>query len=196
MNKKGMTLVELICAISIISVVVILLFQLIITLQNNQNEKDEKNKLSLTIAMITREIQKDLESFGLASDPYTTDNETNFSMNNCTFGIDEITSNIVPVNSTNTYCLKLDYNQNNGKENSAYILYYIKNNRAYLAYKRGSGNIMETQIVREVSIKPIGGVNFEFNKESYDNITSYSIKLPLGKEESGYSMNINYISGL
>ena len=44
MNKKGMTLVEIIVAISLISVVMIFLFQVLITVVNGNKRNNTKSK--------------------------------------------------------------------------------------------------------------------------------------------------------
>ena len=45
MNKKGMTLVEIIVAISLISVVMVFLFQVLITVINGNKRNNTKNMI-------------------------------------------------------------------------------------------------------------------------------------------------------
>ena len=90
MNKKGFTLVEIIVSISLVSVVMIFLFQIITTIKNIYDKQNNKNDTKITVAVITREVERDLSSFGLAGVPTKTCDMTN--------------NNIVPI--VITVCLK------------------------------------------------------------------------------------------
>lgn len=95
MNKKGFTLVEIIVSISLVSVVMIFLFQIITTIKNIYDKQNNKNDIKITVAVITREVERDLSSFGLADVPTKTCDMTNNS--------------IVPGTATNVKCIKLIY---------------------------------------------------------------------------------------
>lgn len=189
MNKKGLTLVELVSCISIISIVIILLFQLVITMQNSQNSKEDINKTNLTIAMIAREVQKDMESFGLADTPTT-------NCNLSAYGDDR--NQILPTNVLNSinpyYCIKIVYNQDDVKNNEAYILYYQNKGKGFLAYKRGKGNVMEMQVVREISKLPSANRDVVISKVvNSSNISSLKMDLPIGNSSDDYNLSIRYI---
>ena len=107
MNNKGFTLVEIIVSISLVSVVMIFLFQIITTIKNIYDKQNNKNDIKITVAVITREVERDLSSFGLVGVPTKTCDMTN--------------NNIVPSTATNVKCIKLIYDGNNVKNNEGYI---------------------------------------------------------------------------
>ena len=58
MNKKGMTLVEIIVAISLISVVMIFLFQVLITVINGNKRNNTKSKTLIKVSGVNHAIFK------------------------------------------------------------------------------------------------------------------------------------------
>lgn len=190
MNKKGLTLVEIIVSIGLISIVMVFLFQIIMTIKNANDRQNEKTDVLITTTIITREVEKDLNSFGIAEpidDNLTTP---------CTFA-NKNNSNIVPnnVEIETMQCIKIIYDSKNVKNNEGYILYYTNNeNKHFLAYKRGKDNIVETQTVREISVAPSSG--FELNKEKNEKGYSINIKIPI-KDNYNIDTNlvINYVKG-
>lgn len=190
MNKKGLTLVELVSCISIISVVIVVLFQLIISIQNNQNKKEKDSDTNLTVAMITREIQKDIEAYDLAEEPKTITLTKNDSRN-------QIIPNDVLNKTENTYyCIEITYKSDPSSPIKGYIIYYQNNNKAFLGYKRGKNNIMETQVVREISLLPEANQTPTITKvtSKSGNIYSLKISLPLGKTKDNKNLVVNYIA--
>ena len=65
MNKKGMTLVEIIVAISLISVVMIFLFQVLITVINGNKRNNTKSQTLISKAIVMKAVEHDLDTFGL-----------------------------------------------------------------------------------------------------------------------------------
>lgn len=187
MNKKGLTLVELVSCISIISVVIVVLFQLIISIQNNQNKKEQESDTNLTIAMITREIQKDMEAYGLDQEMPKECDTTNES---------DKRNQIIPQGSTNGYCIEITFDSTKITQNKGYIIYYQNNNKGFLGYKRGKDNIMETQIVREIDLLPEKNKTITINKIEQNTIYSLQIKLPLGSTSDNKALVINYMSNI
>lgn len=178
MNKKGFTLVEIIVSISLVSVVMIFLFQVITTIKNIYDKQNNKNDIKITVAVITREVERDLSSFGLAEVPTKTCDMTN--------------SNIVPGTATNVKCIKLIYDGNNVKNNEGYIVYYQNNGKYFLGYKRGKDNIFETQTVREITVAPKEDIDI-ITKENSD-IASLKITLPVRDNNDNYDLVINYMN--
>lgn len=178
MNKKGFTLVEIIVSISLVSVVMIFLFQIITTIKNIYDKQNNKNDTKITVAVITREVEKDLSSFGLAEVPTKTCDMTN--------------NNIVPSTATNVKCIKLIYDGNNVKNNEGYIVYYQNNGKYFLGYKRGKDNIIETQTVREITVAPKEDIDI-ITKENSD-MASLKITLPVRDNNDNYDLVINYMN--
>lgn len=83
LNKKGITLIELIISISLISIVLIFLFSLLVDARNNDNQIDYDRKNQQTRAIIIKRVQDDFlnEDYRLIS---ITNSES--SLNKITFG--------------------------------------------------------------------------------------------------------------
>ena len=178
MNKKGFTLVEIIVSISLVSVVMIFLFQIITTIKNIYDKQNNKNDIKITVAVITREVERDLSSFGLVGVPTKTCDMTN--------------NNIIPSTATNVKCIKLIYDGNNVKNNEGYIVYYQNNGKYFLGYKRGKDNIIETQTVREINVAPKEDIDI-ISKENSDT-ASLKITLPVRDNNDNYDLVINYMN--
>lgn len=178
MNNKGFTLVEIIVSISLVSVVMIFLFQIITTIKNIYDKQNNKNDTKITVAVITREVERDLSSFGLVGVPTKTCDMTN--------------NNIIPSTATNVKCIKLIYDGNNVKNNEGYIVYYQNNGKYFLGYKRGKDNIIETQIVREITVAPKEDIDI-ITKENGD-MASLKITLPVRDNNDNYDLVINYMN--
>ena len=178
MNKKVFTLVEIIVSISLVSVVMIFLFQIITTIKNIYDKQNNKNDIKITVAVITREVERDLSSFGLADVPTKTCDMTNNS--------------IVPGTATNVKCIKLIYDENNVKNNEGYIVYYENNGKYFLGYKRGKDKIIETQTVREITVAPKEDIDIITEENS--DMASLKITLPVSDNNDNYDLVINYIT--
>ena len=178
MNKKGFTLVEIIVSISLVSVVMIFLFQIITTIKNIYDKQNNKNDIKITVAVITREVERDLSSFGLVRVPTKT--------------CDMANNNIIPSTATNVKCIKLIYDGNNVKNNEGYIVYYQNNGKYFLGYKRGKDNIIETQTVREINVAPKEDIDI-INKKNSDT-ASLKITLPVRDNNDNYDLVINYMN--
>ena len=184
MNKKGFTLVEIIVSISLISIVVIFLFQIIITIKNLNDSKVNKTNNQMAVAVVTREVEKDLNSFGLEQDPTET--------------CDITKTNVIPATAENIKCIKLIYRSINVKNNEGYIIYYKNrnNNKYFLAYKRGKDNIIETQTVRELNIKENTNVDVNISKEESDDMYSLKLVVPIRNNQDKYDVVISYIDSI
>ena len=181
MNKKGLTLIEIVVSIALISIVMIFLFQIVMTIKNaNERQKNISNNKA-SVLIITREVQKDLDSFGMENTPTTSCN------------LDTSSNNIVPSSASRVNCIKLLYDGNNVKNNEGYILYYENNNKYFLAYKRGKENVIETQTVREISIEPKDNLDIVIDRVG--NVNDYSVRMimPIRDNTENYDLDINYI---
>ena len=185
MNKKGLTLVEIIVSIGLISIVMVFLFQVVLTIKKANDRQNTKTNLLITTAIITREVEKDLNSFGL--NETINDNPTT----NCNFDNND-KNNIVPNSAENIHCVKLIYNDENVKNNEGYILYYTNDKKYFLAYKRGKGNIVETQTVREISVEPQKDLNISITKEQNEKGYSLNIDIPIKDYNISTNLVINY----
>ena len=113
MNKKGLTLVEIIVSIGLISIVMVFLFQIIMTIKKANDRQNEKTDVLITTTIITREVEKDLESFGLAKDK--NNNNLPIKPEICKEedigNIEDTRNNIVPNTANNIKCLKIIYDE-------------------------------------------------------------------------------------
>ena len=199
MNKKGLTLVEIIVSIGLISIVMVFLFQIIMTIKKANDRQNEKTDVLITTTIITREVEKDLESFGLAKDENNLPIKPEICKEEDIGNIEDTRNNIVPNTANNIKCLKIIYDESKVKNNEGYILYYEnndnKNNDKYfLAYKRGKGNVIETQTVREISIPPKNDFVSEIKNydESQGKGYSLNIKMIIQNDNIKSDLNINY----
>ncbi len=181
MNKKGLTLIEIVVSIALISIVMIFLFQIIMTIKNANERQNNRSNNKASVLIITREVQKDLDSFGMENTPTTSCN------------LNDSSNNIIPSSASRVNCIKLLYDGNNVKNNEGYILYYENNNKYFLAYKRGKGNVIETQTVREISIEPKDNLDIVIDRVG--NVNDYSIRMimPIRDNTENYDLDINYI---
>lgn len=179
MNKKGFTLVEIIVSISLVSVVMIFLFQIITTIKNIYDKQNNKNDIKITVAVITREVERDLSSFGLVGVPTKT--------------CDMANNNIIPSTATNVKCIKLIYDGNNVKNNEGYIVYYQNNGKYFLGYKRGKENIIETQTVREINVAPKEDVIISTVNSEDNGLSSLKMVVPISKDNKKYDLVINFV---
>ena len=196
MNKKGMTLVEIIVAISLISVVMVFLFQVLITVVNGNKRNDTKSKTLISKAIVMKAVEHDLDTFGLSDNSGVIDCSNKIE-NYLTLDSGSI-NQIIPASARaeDYYCVKLTYNEINVKYNEGYLLFYQNNNKGFLAYKRGKGNVLETQIVREIDAIPqILESNKKISTQNEGNLYSLRINFPIiATDGNNYDLTINYIN--
>lgn len=189
MNKKGLTLVEIIVSIGLISIVMVFLFQIIMTIKKANDRQNEKTDVLITTTIITREVEKDLESFGLDKDENNLPKEptTNYELTNT----ENTRNNIVPKTAENIKCLKITYDDSKVKNNEGYILYYTNGGKHFLAYKRGKGNVIETQTVREISIPPKNDFVSELINYDETQGKGYSLKITMTIQNDNIKSDLN-----
>lgn len=194
MNKKGFTLVEIIVSISLVSVVMIFLFQVLITVINGNKRNNTKSKTLISKAIVMKAVEQDLDTFGLSNDNGVLDCSGRI---NQVIDIKENSINqIIPATADlDYYCIKFTYNANNVKYNEGFLLFYKNNNKGFLAYKRGKGNVLETQIVREIDAVPIVPLDDDLIKKVVNNdIYSLKIDIPIiANDGNNYDLILNYI---
>ena len=195
MNKKGMTLVEIIVAISLISVVMIFLFQVLITVINGNKRNNTKSKTLISKAIVMKAVEHDLDAFGLSDNSGVIDCSNKIE-NYLTLDSGSI-NQIIPASarSEDYYCVKLTYNEDNVKNNEGYLLFYQNNNKGFLAYKRGQGNVLETQIVREIDAIPKNdGLSDLIKIAEESDLYSLRINIPIiANDGNNYDLALNYI---
>ena len=199
MNKKGMTLVEIIVAISLISVVMIFLFQVLITVINGNKRNNTKSQTLISKAIVMKAVEHDLDTFGL---------QDNTSVKECGDfdGISDSAKNqIIPIaaRSNDYYCIKITYNPSNVKNSEGYLIFYQNNEKGFLAYKRGKttdqGFIIESQVIREIDAIPKAledGNSDLISFKGDSNLLSLNVHIPiLASDGNNYDLALSYISG-
>ncbi len=160
MNNKGMTLIELLGAISLIGIVASLIFTFLFNLRNTENEVNLNYDLMVDKLKIVREVQNDLQKEELINILNTKDH-------------DKVIVNFVYSNNINTYLYvfpdRVEY-QTLDKDTYTYnldnkqCLHYIynyneENNDYYLKLNiLGQDNSLE---VLEISYYALGKLNIE-----------------------------------
>lgn len=200
MNKKGMTLVEIIVAISLISVVMIFLFQVLITVINGNKRNNTKSKTLISKAIVMKAVEHDLDAFGLSDNSGVVDCSNKIE-NYLTIDSGSI-NQIIPASarSEDYYCVKLTYNEDNVKYNDGYLLFYQNNNKGFLAYKRGKttdqGFIIESQVIREIDAIPKNDSSSNLIKIAEESdLYSLRINIPIiATDGNNYDLALNYIN--
>lgn len=73
MNKKGVTLIEMIVSISLISIVMVMLLNLFLSIRNVYNTSKIQADYELITAAIIKSVGDDIADYGLISAEYTSD---------------------------------------------------------------------------------------------------------------------------
>jgi type II secretory pathway component PulJ len=189
LNKKGITIVEIIISVTLVSIVLVFLFNVMITVKNEDSKSQTQSKLLINQALIIKSIQSDIKDYGLKGVDYCslTDIDTFKPKNNFT-------------DSNNIYCLKLIYDVSN-TTNTGYLFYYQYNYTStskmnVVGYKRDTN-----RLIRETDIKPDIG-NHQGNvkricsdPDSNNKINcSIVINMPIiGDDTFDYGINLSYI---
>lgn len=189
MNKKGISITEIIISITLTSIVLVFLLNILITVRNENDKSNSESKLLINQSLITKDIETDFINLDLMGVSFC--NETDIN-------------SVVPSSaSTKTlHCLRFNYNASLTKD-SGYLLYYTYNYQEtnklnVVGYKRGSHLIM-----RETDLNPltssINANNCTNNcgkiiQQCQDNTCSLSINLPLiGTDGGDYGINLSYV---
>ena len=205
MNKKGLTLTEIIISIAIISIVMTFMFQVLFTIKNGNDRQSTKTDTMVSNAIITKEVQRDLKAFGLKDN-------INFvidcSSDNKEFKFEDTyvegsLNQIIPKSARENkyYCVKIIYNSDNVKNNEAFLIFYENNEKGFLSYKRGKTTgdktfYIETQTNREIDAIPSSDNNkLKLKIEENSSVYSLKIVIPvLANDANRYDLAVNYIS--
>lgn len=186
-NNKGMTIVEIIVAVTLVSIVLIFLLNLLITVKNQRVQNEMSSNLIINKAVLTKAIEDDINEFNLVAVSVCDSDD---------IGLDG-KKRIIPVGATNIYCLKLTYDSNLVDDNFGYILQYTyqfntSNTKSVVAYKRGTN-----QVVRgSVSMNPnefAGKVSSSCSSGISDKC-SLKITMPVIDDDgNNYDIEVSYI---
>lgn len=188
MNKKGMTLVEIIVSISLVTIVLVFLINLLITVKNFDNDTQNSSEMLINQAVITREVQKDFMDYGLVG------------VSACSAS--DITPNgimsPVPSGASNIYCLKFTFDNTLVTDNIGYLLSYSyeydgTHEKTMVGYKRGTNQIMREAYTTLNPTVSKGKVMSSCSNDSFDQC-SLRIDLPIFDDNlNDYSITLTYI---
>ncbi len=197
MNKKGMTLVEIIISIALISIVLVFLFSLLVTVNDMNDEADINSTYLINKSLILRNIEDDLSKA----------NKVNISTT-CTNGeIDGIQSFYSSYNVSEyeikyqaSECIQFEYTINDGEndiKSTAYLaIYYYQPKEEYvISYIHG--NTKATRILPEFekyNVNQTNGKikeNFEIKYETQNNFHKITVPI-IGNDGKDYSILISY----
>lgn len=190
LNNKGISIVEIIVAVSLVSVVMVFLMNILISVNNANSTSQSMSIDLLNQALVTREIQSDFNSFMVKSVQKIEGNRTDNK-------IKDIPSDVIPQSAKNIKGFIVDFYLTSDK---GYILYYeynpnvsissntAGNNLRVFGYKRGNNKIM-----RETDTS-VDSPNFSSKNDKTGNFTLYNLSLPLyGKDGYDYGLDLSYI---
>ena len=195
MNKKGMTVIEVLISIVLTTIVVAFIINLLMTIKNYTLNNQTKSDLLINQAVIVKAIEKDFMEYGLKEVTRCEDINTLQD------------KKIIPASdklvSSNPYCLKLVYKEDIlGDNNIGYLLQYTykystSETKNVVGYKRGL-----YQTIRETPIKmaPDSNKKLLINQTGIvsnacnNNVCSLMIKMPvIDSKDNSYDIIATYI---
>lgn len=199
LNKKGMTLVEIIISIALISIVLVFLFSLLVDVKDMNDEASINSDYLINKALILKNIEEDL---------YKT--TTELKINTCEIGNFYTTydtyKNDIEVKQKANECISFDFG-----DSKAYLgIYYYKNKNSYvISYIHGDTKAtrllpeFEKYNVKDGNIK--SGFEIKYSNSNgiiNEIITSekildknifHKIEIPIiGSDGKDYSILISY----
>lgn len=212
LNKKGITLTEIIISIALISIVLIFLFSLLILVKDINDESKVNSTYLINKSLILKNIENDLRK------------ASSLTIRNCSNGIKDIYSKY----EENKYeddgvtikeyyfstkdkpkeevqklkagkCLELDYDNNTSTENARLGIYYYKNRNSYvISYIYGT-----TKATRELpdfekyNVDASGNLKKDWERKNITLgtvVTGFAtLKIPIiGSDGKDYSIIVSY----
>lgn len=202
LNKKGMTLVEIIISIALISIVLIFLFSLLVDVKDMNDEASINSDYLINKALILKNIEEDL------------DGSDSLTLNTCTINDFYTTYDTykddMEVKQKASECIKFTFDNDDSKV--AYLgIYYYKNKKSYvISYIHG--DTKATRLLPEFekyNVDDSGNIKSGFeikysnsNGTTNEIITSekildknifHKIEIPIiGSDGKDYSILISY----
>lgn len=202
LNKKGMTLVEIIISIALISIVLVFLFSLLVDVKDMNDEASINSDYLINKALILKNIEEDLDK--------TT---TELKINTCEIGNFYTTydtyKNDLEVKQKANECISFDFG-----DSKAYLgIYYYKNKDSYvISYIHGDTkatrllpefekyNVEDGKIKDEFKIKYSNSDNTTdttnvpiTGEMKLENDIFHKIEIPIiGSDGKDYSILISY----
>ena len=129
MNKKGITLIEIIISIVLISIVLIFLFSLLVMVRDINDESEINSTYLINKSLILKNIESDLSKAGsvnISKCEIPSGNKTNIS--SFFYSYDDY-YNDLDENQKAHNCIKFNF----GEGDDGYLgIYYYKNNYKYI----------------------------------------------------------------
>ena len=173
LNKKGMTLVEIIISIALISIVLIFLFSLLVDVKDMNDEASINSDYLINKALMLKNIEEDLDKA-----------TTKLKINTCEIGNFYTTydtyKNDLEVKQKANECISFDFG-----DSKAYLgIYYYKNKNSYvISYIHG--NTKATRLLPEFEKYNVkdGKIKDEFKiKYSNSDNTTDTTNVPITGE--------------
>lgn len=179
LNKKGMTLIEIIISITLISIIIVFLLSIFITIRNENNSSKVVSDLLINQALITKEIETDFIELRLNA---ITDCEP----------INDLKNNYIihkSVVAGGYKCLKFTFS---ASSDVGYLLYYTyqipeeTDPVNVVGYRRGTKST-----VRKTNQTPSGGT---VSYKCTGGVCPVIINLPVYSEDGDdYGIHLSYI---
>lgn len=213
MNKKGMTLVEIIISIALISIVLIFLFSLLVNVRDINSSSEVNTTYLINKALILKNIEEDLSKKENTETTVKKCDITNLYSNYGNDGDSYFNNN--DVNKANE-CIEFNFG---GSDIARLGIYYYKNKDSYvISYIHDSikatrllpdfakFNVSESKIKNNFDIKYSNSTNYNCiltgNNTNCSTTTNndkifHKIEIPIiGDDEKDYSILISYYGKL
>lgn len=213
MNKKGMTLVEIIISIALISIVLIFLFSLLVNVRDINSSSEVNTTYLINKALILKNIEEDLSKKENTETTVKKCDITNLYSNYGNDGDSYFNNN--DVNKANE-CIEFNFG---GSDIARLGIYYYKNKDSYvISYIHDSikatrllpdfakFNVSESKIKNNFDIKYSNSTNYNCiltgNNNNCSTTTNndkifHKIEIPIiGDDEKDYSILISYYGKL
>lgn len=204
LNKKGMTLVEIIISIALISIVLVFLFSLLVDVKDMNDEASINSDYLINKALILKNIEEDL-------DKATSELKINTCTINNFYTTYDTYKNDLEDKQKASECIKFTFDNDDSKV--AYLgIYYYKNKNSYvISYIHGdtkatrllpefekynvddSGNIKSGFEIKYSNLNGKTWTYNEINAITLDKDIFHKIEIPIiGSDGKDYSILISY----
>lgn len=179
MNKKGITLVEIIISVSLISIVLLFLFNLLIQVNNENSDNEVKSSYLVNQATFIKQIEEDFLEYEFKS-----------GSSSCTVIKSSGTTSkdklyLPKKKNNNIKCLKFIFGDTT--YSYAYLfLYEREDNKTILSYYRGD-------FKQSVELEEFNWSDNTYSVSASNLGNEYAFSLPIiGPNGNDYSINLSY----
>ena len=203
LNNKGLTIVEIIIAVTLIAIVLLFLFSVLITVRNQDAASRQLANMLINQAILTKEVETDFIDYELigirtCADATVAPTTPGPNGNDSVWSVLTSTQDVsLRLSEPKGNCLKLIYNPAKTLDNVGYLMYYS------YTYQRINGNPTtvyvigyvrgEKRIAREVPLPSSDNGTVTRTCNSSGTYCAFRIFLPVyDKQGEDFSIDLSY----